>query len=129
MYDELTLTNDVSKLTNDPTTNYTLEGAFAGLLDLLIVWHKEDPVDEFEIQRNEFIYRGIALDPNGKEIKPQGNRNPFIDKPEYVHLIWEGKTIEELLKPEEDNHPTQISFVPLSIIYFIIRQKENMWLN
>jgi hypothetical protein len=68
---------------------------------LLIQWHKEDPVDEFEIHRNEFIYSGIATDPYDTPINPQGNRNPFIDKPELVHLIWEGKTIEDLTKQAE----------------------------
>lgn len=47
------------------------------MLDMLIAWHNSDPVDQFEIERNEAIY-GI-----------QGNRNPFIDHPEYVDLIWD----------------------------------------
>lgn len=103
-YDFLTLTDDESKLGNDTETNYTLEGAYSGLLSLLIKWHKEDPVDQFEMARNEFIYSGIAYNPSGKAINPQGNRNPFIDKPELAHLIFEGKTIEELIEPvvEED---------------------------
>lgn len=88
MYDELNLTNDITMLENNPDTNYTLEGAYAGILDLLLQWHIEDPVDEFELHRNEFIYSGVAIDPYGKEINPQGNRNPFIDHPELVELIW-----------------------------------------
>ncbi len=98
MYPELELTNIIENLTNNPETNYKLEGAFMGKKDLLIKWHKEDPVSEFEIKRNNFIFEGIAKDPNGKEIAPQGNRNPFIDHPEYVHLIWEEKTIDEITK-------------------------------
>ncbi len=46
------------------------------LIDMLISWHNADPVDQKELDRNEAIY-GI-----------QGNRNPFIDHPEYVALIW-----------------------------------------
>lgn len=38
-------------------------------------WHKDDPIDEEELQRNEEIY------------KLQRNRNPFIDHPELVDLI------------------------------------------
>lgn len=38
-------------------------------------WHKEDPVDEEEKERNEKIQQ------------IQGNRNPFIDFPELVALI------------------------------------------
>ncbi|MFP4478854.1 MAG: endonuclease [Candidatus Izemoplasmatales bacterium] len=36
----------------------------------------QDPVDDFELNRNNVIY------------DYQGNRNPFIDNPEYVDLIW-----------------------------------------
>lgn len=39
------------------------------------VWHREDPVDAQERARNEKI------------AKLQGNRNPFIDHPEYVDQI------------------------------------------
>lgn len=47
-----------------------------GQLSLLLKWHKEDPVDAFEIQRNNAIHRA------------QGNRNPFIDHPEIFEKIW-----------------------------------------
>ena len=46
------------------------------MIDMLISWHNSDPVDTKEIERNEAVF-GI-----------QGNRNPFIDHPEYVGLIW-----------------------------------------
>ncbi|WP_274309135.1 endonuclease [Solibacillus daqui] len=49
---------------------------YHGKLSVLLQWHQQDPVDEVEKQRNERIY----------EI--QGNRNPFIDHPEWVKLIW-----------------------------------------
>ncbi|WP_042471006.1 endonuclease [Bacillus ndiopicus] len=49
---------------------------YHGKLSVLLQWHLQDPVDEIERQRNEKIY----------EI--QGNRNPFIDHPEWVQLIW-----------------------------------------
>jgi len=42
---------------------------------ILKKWHAEDPVDSKEIQRNEAISRY------------QKNRNPFIDRPEYVNQI------------------------------------------
>jgi len=45
-------------------------------LDILLRWHIEDPVSEWEIERNETIYQF------------QGNRNPFIDMPELVALVW-----------------------------------------
>jgi endonuclease I len=44
-------------------------------VDLLIQWHNQDPPDQWEMDRNEYIY------------SIQGNRNPFIDHPEYVAKI------------------------------------------
>lgn len=38
-------------------------------------WHLLDPVDEFELRRNDLIE------------KAQGNRNIFIDEPEFIDLI------------------------------------------
>lgn len=45
-------------------------------LTTLLKWHLEDPVDDFERNRNEVIY------------SYQENRNPYIDYPEMVELIW-----------------------------------------
>lgn len=47
-----------------------------GKLSALLQWHKQDPVDDMEKRRNNII----------QEI--QGNRNPFIDHPEWVEKIW-----------------------------------------
>lgn len=44
-------------------------------VDLLKQWHQMDPPDDFEIARNEFI------------AQTQGNRNPFIDFPQWVNRI------------------------------------------
>ncbi|MFK5959150.1 MAG: endonuclease [Lutibacter sp.] len=45
-------------------------------LTLLLDWHANDPVNQREIDRNNAAYTF------------QGNRNPFIDHPEYVSQIW-----------------------------------------
>jgi endonuclease I len=45
-------------------------------LNMLIDWHHQDPVSQKEINRNDSIYT------------IQGNRNPFIDHPEWVDSIW-----------------------------------------
>lgn len=47
-----------------------------GKLSTLLEWHVLDPVDDFEVNRNEVIY------------SYQQNRNPFIDHPELVDYIW-----------------------------------------
>ena len=44
--------------------------------NLLIEWHQEDPVSQKEIDRNNAVY----------EI--QGNRNPYIDNPEWAIAVW-----------------------------------------
>ncbi len=48
-----------------------------GILSDLLAWNKIDPVDEYEIHRNDLIYRNY-----------QGNRNPFIDFPQWADYIW-----------------------------------------
>lgn len=48
-------------------------------IDLLLAWHRADPVSQKEIDRNEAIY------------KIQNNRNPFIDYPELAEYIWGSK--------------------------------------
>lgn len=48
-----------------------------GKLSDLIQWNTEDPVDNWERNRNDIIYTYY-----------QHNRNPFIDHPEYANLIW-----------------------------------------
>lgn len=61
--------------------NYQPSGANFGLLSVLLEWHELDPVSEFEIHRNDVIY------------SYQGNRNPFIDNPEYVSIIFNVKSL------------------------------------
>ena len=57
--------------------NGTEERAFdAWYLNLMLQWHIQDPVSQREIDRNNLVY-GI-----------QKNRNPFIDHPEWVAMIW-----------------------------------------
>lgn len=56
-------------------------------LDLLISWHLQDPVSQREIDRNN----------NGYLF--QGNRNPFIDHPEWVQLIWDPQADTEAPTP------------------------------
>ena len=48
-------------------------------IDLLLKWHRADPVSQKEVDRNEAVY-GF-----------QGNRNPFIDHPELAEYIWGNK--------------------------------------
>jgi len=56
-------------------------------IQLLYKWHQNDPVSQKEIDRNNAIYYQPVTD--GVTTVTQGNRNPFIDHPEYVALIWQ----------------------------------------
>lgn len=65
------------EVVDDPDEDSSLKLPVYGDLDDLLRWHKEDPVSEEEVMRNEVIYTY------------QENRNPFIDNPDYVSDIWE----------------------------------------
>lgn len=52
---------------------------------LLLKWHRQDPVSQRELARNEVIYGNPNLN---KCAYKQGNRNPFIDYPELAEYIW-----------------------------------------
>ncbi len=71
----LEVVNEYTGTSSVYSTNET--SAKMGILSDLLVWHKIDPVDEFEIHRNNLIYRNF-----------QGNRNPFIDFPQWVDYIY-----------------------------------------
>ncbi|GAB0155678.1 hypothetical protein CHRYSEOSP005_09400 [Chryseobacterium sp. Alg-005] len=45
-------------------------------LEVLLAWHDADPVSQREIDRNNNAYAF------------QGNRNPYIDHPAWVHDVW-----------------------------------------
>jgi endonuclease I len=57
----------------DPTTYPSVDIPY---LKLMLKWHNQDPVSQKETDRNNaaYIY--------------QGNRNPFVDHPEYADLVW-----------------------------------------
>ncbi len=51
-----------------------------GKLSTLLEWHANDPVDDWERNRNDIIFTY------------QRNRNPFIDHPEFAAWIWSDTT-------------------------------------
>lgn len=64
---DLELTDDRSRIVITSSSP-----AYMGLLTTLLAWHQADPPDANERTRNEVIYSF------------QGNRNPFIDHPEWA---------------------------------------------
>jgi endonuclease I len=71
------------------TSNQVFTNTFK---NILLEWHKIDPVSDREIARNNAIYI------------TQGIRNPFIDKPEYANLIW-----NNVVDNETPGAPTNLS--------------------
>lgn len=61
-------------------------------MELLLEWHRKDPVSSKEENRNNAVYR------------LQGNRNPFIDHPELIDKIWGDDDTPFI---EAANHPEQ----------------------
>ncbi len=58
-----------------------------GDLQTLLEWHRNDPPDDFEMNRNNIIYTW------------QYNRNPFIDQPDLVEYLWGDNVGEAWVQP------------------------------
>ena len=73
------LGNIIFDATIDADTHYGPENNY-GFTDyglaLMLSWHRQDPVSQKEVDRNNGIQ------------KTQGNRNPFIDYPYLAEFIW-----------------------------------------
>ncbi len=69
--------NRIKSWRSSPMFNKTNDQVFKDwYLEILLKWHKEDPPSVYEKNR---IEDGMFF---------QGNRNPFIDHPEYAERIW-----------------------------------------
>jgi len=73
------------KGTDTPQTRSENGYGHFGDLCTLVRWHLADPVSTTEITRNSIIHSW------------QGNRNPYIDKPEFVLGVWGKDCSSELL--------------------------------
>jgi endonuclease I len=71
---DLRLTDTASLITQ---SSGNASVAYMGLLSVLLQWHIDDPVDDREVLRNQIVFNA------------QGNRNPFIDHPEWVRCVYQ----------------------------------------
>src|SRR5690554_4300206 len=67
---------DVARIVLYISVRYNLSLNSVGNLNMFLTWHEEDPVSDFELSRNSKIYN------------IQSNRNPFIDHPELVDVLF-----------------------------------------
>jgi NADH:ubiquinone oxidoreductase subunit len=78
-------------------------------LSTLLEWHRQDPPDKWEVDRNNYVQT------------IQQNRNPFVDHPEYVHYInFNNLTkISPTFATEPENYVTNFTAVDTaSVINF-----------
>jgi endonuclease I len=73
---DLILTDNETLINNSNTGSNELI-AYMGLLSVLYQWHLQDPVDALELARNDTVYIY------------QGNRNPFVDHPEWADCLFD----------------------------------------
>lgn len=69
----------ISNWNSDMLANNSYPAFSSWAVELLLKWHRQDPVSQKELDRNEAVYA------------QQRNRNPFIDHPEMVEYIWGDK--------------------------------------
>ena len=67
---------DVARIVLFVAIRFNLDLKLVGDLQMFLQWHQMDPVNKFEINRNDKIF---AI---------QNNRNPFIDHPELVTAYY-----------------------------------------
>ena len=73
----LSLTQNLSDWSSSSFDSTTTTKGYMGIMTDLLAWHHADPVDSYEIHRNNLLYTNFT-----------NNRNPFIDFPEWVDFIW-----------------------------------------
>lgn len=89
---------------NNGSANTVLNGTSTQVyqkwvLDLLMKWHKNDPVSKKELDRNKAVYTY------------QLNRNPFVDYPDFVDAIWGNGTVvitDSITPPDTITPPDSI---------------------
>ena len=77
-------------------TNLVSASSTQAAWDLLIDWSELDPVDAFEMNRNNYCASVTGL------------RNPFIDHPEYASKIWNSQYSDDDSLGRDDNSSTPI---------------------
>ncbi len=91
----LALTQSLSDWANSGYSSTTSKQGKMGIMTDLLAWHHADPVDEYEIHRNNLLYTNYT-----------NNRNPFIDFPEWADFIWGSVNYNGSTYVSNDTSPT-----------------------
>lgn len=105
----LELVNDLAEW---KATGYISTSTATGKLGIvkdLLKWNHDDPVDTYELHRNNLLYRNFT-----------NNRNPFIDFPEWADMIWgadknvkfAAPSVDEIARPQDFVPPTEDTTTP-----------------
>ena len=74
---DLVVTDSQSQIGSSATGNNE-SIAYMGMKTVLLAWHRQDPPDDWERNKNDVVFSF------------QGNRNPFIDHPEWAECLFAG---------------------------------------
>ncbi len=97
----LELVNDLNEWKKTGYISTSSETGKLGILKDLLEWNTLDPVDGFELHRNNLLYGNFT-----------NNRNPFIDFPQWADLIWGNEKGTKSADPSVDKIAEPKDFVP-----------------
>ncbi len=81
---------------------------FIGDLATLLQWHQQDPPDDFEMNRNNYIYTW------------QINRNPFIDRPDLASYIFGSNVGQPYVLSNENFEVSKVVVYPNPTTDYIV---------
>ena len=110
LHPKLTLLNGSPAAVNASPT----QAGLAGDLKTLLEWNKLDPVDAYEIKRNDLIYNNY-----------QENRNPFIDFPEWADIIYDTNYSGDGVSFNDDEPVGDATLTSLSVS---VKENEKFYL-
>ncbi|MCR4698510.1 MAG: endonuclease [Bacilli bacterium] len=90
----LYITDDTSYKDDDNTAFHGVQYNLSDLLD----WNELDPVSDYEVHRNNLIYKNV-----------QQNRNPYIDHPEWARRVYDSSYVLDDLVSQFEASQTQAS--------------------
>ncbi|MDT8346603.1 MAG: endonuclease [Flavobacteriaceae bacterium] len=104
---------DVPSTINNPINGTSAQFYETWFLNMLLEWHEQDPVSQKEIDRNNIAF------------SVQGNRNPFVDIPQFAQDIWADPNNDNLT-PIPPSNLIITSNDPTSVVLTWQRSSDNV---